>query len=96
MRTKDIALIRRVGQRREIAIPKQICDALHLGAGDLVAVGRRNGTVVIIPQYPAVAETFLSPEEAKSVRRGTKDVAAGRTVPWSHYKKTRDVGRNPR
>jgi AbrB family looped-hinge helix DNA binding protein len=89
MPSKSAAVISRLGQRRQVVIPKDICDALRLGVGDFVAVERRDAMVVIRPQRVVDREEILTPTEARAVKRGGRDVAAGRTVDWNQYKKSR-------
>ena len=96
MASKNTAVISRLGQRRQVVIPKGICDALSLDVGDFVAVERRDGTVVIRPENLADRDEVLTPSEGRAVARGTRDVTAGRTVDWNQYKKSRGVDRKPR
>jgi len=94
--TSKEGTISRLGQRRQVVIPKGICDALRLDIGDFVAVERRDGVVVIRPQTFVDRDDVLTPVEARAVKRGTKDVTAGKVVGWSQYKKTRALDRKSR
>jgi AbrB family looped-hinge helix DNA binding protein len=96
MPSKSAAIISRLGQRRQVVIPKGICDALRLEVGDFVAVERRDGDVMIRPQRVVDREEILTPTEALAVKRGGRDVAAGRTIDWNQYKKSRVVDRKSR
>jgi len=94
--TSKKGTISRLGQRRQVVIPKGICDALRLGIGDFVAVERRDGAVVIRPQAFVDRDDVLTPSEARGVKRGARDVAAGKVVDWTQYKKTRARDRKSR
>jgi AbrB family looped-hinge helix DNA binding protein len=94
--TSKEGTISRLGQRRQVVIPKGICDALRLGVGDFVAVERRDGAVVIRPQAFVDRDDVLTPAEARAVKRGTKDIAAGKVVGWSQYKNARALDRKSR
>jgi len=60
----------RVGQRRQVVIPRDILEALKLQAGDLVAFDKQQNGVLITPKRAVSADETLTPAEAKSVRRG--------------------------
>lgn len=82
--------IGRVGQRRQVVIPKQVCVAAGLHEGDFVDVQHRNGTVVIKPKRLVDAEETLTPAEEKKVARGFKQLQRGRSTAWKVLK--RDLG----
>ena len=42
--------ISKIGQRRQVVIPKDICDELGLQVGDFVEVRRIKGTVISKPK----------------------------------------------
>ena len=72
----------RIGQRRQVVIPREMLETLKLQAGDLVAfAGQKNG-VLIKPKRPIDPEDNLSPEEAKIVRRGEAQLKRGESKPW--------------
>jgi AbrB family looped-hinge helix DNA binding protein len=72
----------RVGQRRQVVIPREILEALKLQAGDLVAFAEQKNGVLIKPKRVATADDALSPEEAKIVRRGEAQLKRGESKPW--------------
>ena len=82
--------ISKVGQRRQVVIPKQVCDAAGLHEGDFVEVRHRNGTVVIKPKKLVDAEDALTPVEERKVARGFKQLQRGRSTAWRELK--RDLG----
>ena len=78
--------IGKIGQRRQVVIPKDICDALGLQTGDFVEVTQVKRTVVIKPKKLVDAEDVLTPEEEAIVRKGEKQLREGKSKPWSQIK----------
>ena len=76
----------RVGQRRQVVIPREILDTLKLQAGDIVAFSEQKNGVLIKPKRAADADDTLSPEEAKIVRRGEAQLKRGQSKPWRTVK----------
>ena len=73
----------RVGQRRQVVIPREILETLKLQTGDLVAFAEQKNGVLIKPKRAAVdPDDTLSPEEAKIVRRGEAQLKRGESKPW--------------
>ena len=54
--------ISKIGQRRQVVIPKDICDELGLAVGDFVEVNRVNNTVVIKRKKLVDADDELTPD----------------------------------
>jgi len=77
---KRPAVISRVGQRRQIVIPKQIAKELHLDAGDFVAVERHQSFLVIKPQRLVVADDTLTVEEGKLLKKAEQQMRRGQSV----------------
>src|SRR5262252_843466 len=69
--------IGKIGQRRQVVIPKEIFDALGLKTGDFVEVTQVKRTVVIKPKKLVDAEDVLTPEEERMVRRGEAQLRRG-------------------
>ncbi len=78
--------IGRVGQRREVVIPREITEALHIQEGDFVAFAKQGNGVLIKPQRVVHPDDVLTPAEAKKVRHATKQIKAGKTRPWAEIK----------
>jgi len=72
--------IGKIGQRRQIVIPKEIFDALGLRTGDFVEVTQVKRTVVIKPKKLVDAEDVLTPEEERAVRRGEAQLRRGEYI----------------
>jgi len=78
--------IGKIGQRRQVVIPKEICEALDLQTGDFVEVTQLNRTVVIKPKRIVDAEDVLTPEEEVIVREGERQLREGKSRSWSQIK----------
>lgn len=72
----------RVGQRRQVVIPREILETLKLRAGDLVAFTKQKNGVLIKPKRTVDPDDTLSPEEAKIVRRAEAQLKRGESKPW--------------
>lgn len=82
--------ISRLGQRREVVIPKEVCDELGLEEGDFVEVKRSKGGVVIRPKKLVDADDILTAEEAALVRKGERQLARGESITFDEVKRTLD------
>jgi antitoxin MazE len=89
MNTKTYSLPRRqtmpiskLGQRRQVVIPKEICDELGLQEGDFVEVTSTQGKVIIKPKKLVDADEVLTPVQRKAIdkrlAKAEEDVKAGR------------------
>ena len=75
--------ISRIGQRRQVVIPKRAFDALKLRAGDFVEVSVEGGRLQMRPKRLVdVGEETLTAAEAAAVRRGEAEIASGRSTLW--------------
>jgi AbrB family looped-hinge helix DNA binding protein len=72
----------RVGQRRQVVIPREILETLKLQAGDLVAFAEQKNGVLIKPKRMVNSDDTLTPAEAKLVRRGEAQLKRGESKPW--------------
>jgi AbrB family looped-hinge helix DNA binding protein len=78
--------INKLGQRRQVVIPKEICDELGLHEGDFVEVTSTEGQVSIKPKTLVDADDVLTPEEEKIVRKGEAQLTKGDHVAWDDVK----------
>jgi AbrB family looped-hinge helix DNA binding protein len=76
----------RVGQRRQVVIPREILATLKLQAGDLVAFAERKDGVLIKPKRLIDPDDTLTPAEAKIVRLGEAQLKRGESKPWREVK----------
>ena len=79
-------VVSRIGQRRQVVIPKEVFEALNLAEGDFLEVTAENGRVAMKRKRPVDADDTLTPAEATKVRHAEKQLNAGKTRPWSEVK----------
>jgi AbrB family looped-hinge helix DNA binding protein len=78
--------IGKLGQRRQVVIPKEICENLGLETGDFVEIVQEGSRVVIKPKQVVDPDDVLSPEDEAAVRQGLEDIERGDVRPWSAVK----------
>jgi AbrB family looped-hinge helix DNA binding protein len=79
MSTKN-ATISKLGRRRQVVIPKEVCEELGLGEGDFVEVTHTKSAVVIKPKKLVDADDTVSPAEAKLLRRAQGQMRRGEYI----------------
>jgi AbrB family looped-hinge helix DNA binding protein len=89
MSTKN-STISKIGQRRQVVIPKDLFDELGLQEGDFVEVSREKNAVLIKRKKLVDADDILTPEDEKSIRRGLAQMKRGQTKPWRKIKNELD------
>ena len=76
--------IGKIGQRRQVVIPKKIFDALGLQTGDFVEVKQVKGTVVIKPKKLVDADEVLTPAQKAQIdarlAEAEEDIKHGRVL----------------
>ncbi|MBI3473312.1 MAG: AbrB/MazE/SpoVT family DNA-binding domain-containing protein [Candidatus Solibacter usitatus] len=80
------AALSRIGQRRQVVIPKKIFDVMRLKEGDFMEVTAEGGRVSMKPKKLVDADDALTPDEAKKVRHALRQIREGKTRPWSQIK----------
>ena len=85
-RRQKRAALSRIGQRRQVVIPKAIFDLLRLREGDFVEVTAEAGRVFLKPKKLVHSDDVLTPAEAKKVRHALKQVKERKTRPWTDVK----------
>ena len=85
-KTATAEKIGRVGQRRQVVIPREMLETLNIQGGDFVATTRKTNSVVIKAKRLVDDDTILTPEEAKKVRHAMKQVRQGKVKPWGQVK----------
>ena len=79
--------VSRIGQRRQVVIPKRVFEALKLQEGDFVEVSVDGKNLRLRPKRLAdIEDDVLTPAEAAKVRRGEAELKAGRSKPWRTVK----------
>jgi AbrB family looped-hinge helix DNA binding protein len=85
-KTATMERISRVGQRRQVVIPREIAESLRMREGDFVAITKKADAVVIKRKRLVDDDTTVTPEEAKRLRRSQKQIKEGRFKLWSDLK----------
>ena len=85
------ATVSRIGQRRQVVIPKRVFDALQLQEGDFVEVTVERGRLAMQPKRLVDVVDVLTKNEAAKVHQGEAQLRAGRSKPWRTVK--HDLGR---
>jgi AbrB family looped-hinge helix DNA binding protein len=80
------AALSRIGQRRQVVIPKRIFDAMKLKEGDFMEVTAERGRVSMKPKRLVDWDQTLTTAEAKMVRHGLKQAKTRKTRDWSRIK----------
>ena len=78
--------IGRVGQRRQLVIPREMLETLNIQEGDFVAFSQHENGVLIKPKRLVDPDDVLTPTEAKLVRRGEAQLKRGESKPWRAVK----------
>jgi antitoxin MazE len=70
-----------VSPKRQIAIPKEVCEKLHIKEGDQLIVVIREGKIVLEPsiQIPRSQAWFWTEDVQKKVRKAEKNFRAGKS-----------------
>jgi AbrB family looped-hinge helix DNA binding protein len=72
--------IGRVGQRRQVVIPRDILDTLNIQEGDFVAFAQRKNGVLIKPKRVVDPDDVLTPEESALVKKAEREMRQGKSV----------------
>jgi len=83
--------VSRIGQRRQVVIPKALFDALQLREGDFVEMTVEHGRVAMRPKRLVDVDEVLTRAEAAKIRKGEAELQAGQSRPWRAIK--RELGR---
>ena len=70
----------RVGQRRQVVIPREILETLKLQAGDLVAFAEQKNGVLIKPKRVVDRDDVLSAKESALVNKAEHEMRQGKYV----------------
>ena len=86
--------IGRVGQRRQVVIPRDICETLRLREGDFVAFAQRPDGVLIKPKKIVDSDDVLSAQEARQLKKAEEQMRQGKYVSLAGLE--HDLGRTRR
>ncbi len=84
--------IMRLGQRRQVVIPKEICEELNLQEGDFVEVTKGQGVIVIKPKKLVDPDNVLTSDEGRVVRKGETQLEQGKHIAWRDVKQQLKAG----
>lgn len=82
----EATAVSRIGQRRQVVIPKAVFDALALREGDFLEMKVERGRIAVQPKRLVDVSVVLTKSEAAKVRRGEVQLKAGRSKPWRTIK----------
>jgi AbrB family looped-hinge helix DNA binding protein len=70
-----------VSPKRQIAIPKEVCEKLHIKEGDQLIVEIREGKIVLEPsiQIPRSQAWFWAEDVQKKIRKAEKNFGEGKS-----------------
>jgi AbrB family looped-hinge helix DNA binding protein len=72
--------IGRVGQRRQVVIPREMLETLNIREGDYVAFAQRQNGVLIKPRRVVDPDDVLTPEESALVKKAEREIREGKFV----------------
>jgi AbrB family looped-hinge helix DNA binding protein len=82
-----IPVVSRIGQRRQVVIPKSVFDSLKLREGDFVEVSAEGGRLQMRPKRLVdIGEERLTASESAKVHRGEAEIQAGHSQSWRTVK----------
>ena len=84
---RETMSISKVGQRRQVVIPKNICQDLDLKEGDFVEVKKSEGSILIKPKKLVDSDDILTLKEEALIRKGEVQLKKGRYVLWNDINK---------
>jgi AbrB family looped-hinge helix DNA binding protein len=80
--------IGKIGQRRQVVIPKDIFEDLNMHEGDFVEVKKqKNGVVIKKKKLVDEDDTIVTPKLARELRAAEARIKAGKGIPWEEAKK---------
>ena len=85
-RSTKVTALSRIGQRRQVVIPKTIFEQLALAEGDFIEVTAEHGRLAMKPKKLVDADNTLTPAEGKKARHALKQLKDKKTRPWGQIK----------
>jgi AbrB family looped-hinge helix DNA binding protein len=87
----------RLGQRRQVVIPRSICETLQLQEGDVVAFVARAGGVLIKPKRAAAdPDDVLNRQERALIKKAELEMSQGKCMTLAELKRELAHHRSPR
>ena len=88
--------IGRVGQRRQVVIPRDILETFNLHEGDFVAFRKQANGVLIKPKRLVDRDDVLTPKESALVRKAEREMRHGKYVTLDELRHDLDRPRSRR
>jgi AbrB family looped-hinge helix DNA binding protein len=88
--------IGRVGQRRQVVIPRDMLDTLNIREGDFVAFAQQKNGVLIKPKRVVDPDDTLTPEERALVKKAEREMRQGKFVTLAQLRHALDRPHTPR
>jgi AbrB family looped-hinge helix DNA binding protein len=88
--------IGRVGQRRQVVIPREIFDKLQMREGDFVAFAQKGNAVLVKPKRVVDPDDVLTPEESALVKKAEREIRQGKYVTLEQLRHDLDRPRSRR
>ena len=83
---KSEGIISKIGQRRQVVIPKKIFDSIGLKEGNFVEINQWEGRVLIKPKAVVDSDEIFSRAEEKLIERGFQELKQGQYTTWQKLK----------
>jgi bifunctional DNA-binding transcriptional regulator/antitoxin component of YhaV-PrlF toxin-antitoxin module len=72
--------IGRIGQRRQVVIPREMLETLNVREGDFVAFAQTQNGVLIKPRRVVDPDDVLTPEQSVLVKKAEREMRQGKFV----------------
>jgi len=72
--------IGRIGERLQVAIPREMLEPLNLHEGDFVALRKQANGVLIKPKRDVDPDDVLTPEESSLIAKARREMREGKYV----------------
>jgi bifunctional DNA-binding transcriptional regulator/antitoxin component of YhaV-PrlF toxin-antitoxin module len=80
MKTTPTQGNRRLGQRRQVVIPREILETLNMRAGDFLAIAQRGDAVIIKRASLGDPDDTLTPKEGALLKKAEREMKQGKYV----------------
>lgn len=84
--SKSEGIIGKIGQRRQVVIPKKIFDSIGLKEGNFVEINQWEDRVLIKPKAIVDHGETFSVAEEKLIKQGFRQLGRGQYVTWLKLK----------
>ena len=94
VRTSTIQVrIGRIGERLQVAIPREMLEPLNLHEGDFVALRKQANGVLIRPKRDVDPDVVLTPEESSLIAKARREMREGKYVTLARLQKLSALSR---